>query len=47
MSSRRRKQMLRIWQRMVRIAEWCEHHGLTKLLCKVVLKAILWFLERD
>lgn len=47
MSSRRRKLMLRIWERMVQIAKWCERHGLTKLLCKVVLKSILWFLERD
>ena len=47
MSSRRRKRMLRIWEQMVQIAKWCERHGLTKLLCKVVLKAILWFLEHD
>lgn len=47
MNSQLRKLMLRIWERMVQIAKWCERYGITGLLCKVVLKLILWVLEHN
>lgn len=39
-----KKRWLRIWEKLVRFAEWCERHGIPKMLVDVILKIFLWWL---
>lgn len=41
-----RKQLLRVWERLVALAKWSEKHGiLLKLLVELLFRLIVWWLE--
>lgn len=38
--------LLRLWKKLVRFAQWCEDHGIPKMLVEMLLKIILWWLTK-
>ena len=41
-----RKQLLRVWERLVALAKWSEKHGiLLKLLVGLLFRFLVWWLE--
>lgn len=44
MNSRLKKRLLRVWEKLVRFARWCEDHGIPKMLVETILKMFIWWL---
>ena len=39
-----KERWLRIWNKLVRFAKWCERHGIPKIIVEFIFKIILWWL---
>ncbi len=44
MNPRLKERLLRVWEKLVRFADWCEKHGVPKMLIEAVLKVFIWWL---
>ncbi len=46
MGSQWKERLLRIWEKLLHFAKWCDKHGFPKIVAEAVLKAFLWWLKR-
>ncbi|MCM1285804.1 MAG: hypothetical protein NC213_04110 [Acetobacter sp.] len=39
-----KKRFIRLWEKMVVFAKWCESHGIPKMLVETALKLLYWWI---
>ncbi len=42
-----KKRLIRLWEKMVVFAKWCESHGIPKMLVETALKLLCWWITHQ
>lgn len=42
-----KKRLIRLWEKMVVFAKWCESHGIPKMLVETTLKLLCWWITHQ